>query len=51
MGPLAEIAPAWRHPVSGRTAAELADQARVGRDAAPIGQGHAALHNGPPNAI
>jgi 2-amino-4-hydroxy-6-hydroxymethyldihydropteridine diphosphokinase len=36
MGPLAEIAPAWRHPVSGITARELADHARVGRDAEPI---------------
>lgn len=37
MGPLAEIAPEWRHPVSGRTAAELAAAAGVGRDARPIG--------------
>nr|MEA2797514.1 2-amino-4-hydroxy-6-hydroxymethyldihydropteridine diphosphokinase [Phenylobacterium sp.] len=36
MGPLAEIAPAWRHPVSGKTAAELARDATVGRDAAPV---------------
>lgn len=36
MGPLAEIAPAWRHPVSGRTAVELAQAATVGRDARPI---------------
>ena len=36
MGPLAEIAPAWRHPVSGRTAAELARDATVGRDARPV---------------
>jgi 2-amino-4-hydroxy-6-hydroxymethyldihydropteridine diphosphokinase len=35
MGPLAEIAPAWRHPVLGATAAELAAQATVGRDATP----------------
>ena len=35
MGPLAEIAPAWRHPESGRTAAALANAAEVGRDAAP----------------
>jgi len=36
MGPLAEVAPAWRHPVSGRTAAELAAAAEVGRDARPV---------------
>jgi len=35
MGPLAQIAPAWRHPVSGKTAAELAASAMVGRDARP----------------
>ncbi len=33
MGPLAEIAPAWRHPVSGLTAADLAARATVGLDA------------------
>jgi 2-amino-4-hydroxy-6-hydroxymethyldihydropteridine diphosphokinase len=37
MGPLAEIAPGWRHPVSGATAAELAASARVGLDAEPVG--------------
>jgi 2-amino-4-hydroxy-6-hydroxymethyldihydropteridine diphosphokinase len=36
MGPLAEIAPHWRHPVLGKTAAELAATASVGRDAAPV---------------
>lgn len=36
MGPLAEIGPEWRHPHLGRTALELAAEARVGRDAAPI---------------
>ncbi len=36
MGPLAEIAPAWRHPVLGRTAGDLAAAAKVGYDAAPI---------------
>ena len=35
MGPLAEIAPEWRHPVSGATAADLARQAAVGADATP----------------
>ncbi len=35
MGPLAEIAPTWRHPVSGVTAQILAAKAQVGRDAAP----------------
>lgn len=34
MGPLAEIAPGWEHPDGGR-AADLADAAPVGRDAAP----------------
>jgi 2-amino-4-hydroxy-6-hydroxymethyldihydropteridine diphosphokinase len=33
MGPLAEIAPGWVHPVLGKTAAELAASATVGRDA------------------
>jgi len=36
MGPLAQIAPGWRHPVLGRTAAELAGTASVGLDATPI---------------
>jgi 2-amino-4-hydroxy-6-hydroxymethyldihydropteridine diphosphokinase len=36
MGPLAELAPGWVHPVLGRTAAELAATATVGRDAAPV---------------
>lgn len=35
MGPLAQIAPGWRHPVNGLTAAELASAATVGRDAKP----------------
>jgi 2-amino-4-hydroxy-6-hydroxymethyldihydropteridine diphosphokinase len=33
MGPLAELAPEWLHPVLGRSAADLAEQATVGRDA------------------
>ena len=37
MGPLAEIAPDWRHPVLGETAAALAAAAAVGTDARPIG--------------
>ena len=36
MGPLAEIAPGWRHPLPGRTAADLAAGAEVGRDARPL---------------
>jgi 2-amino-4-hydroxy-6-hydroxymethyldihydropteridine diphosphokinase len=37
MGPLAELAPGWRHPVLGATASELALTATVGADAMPIG--------------
>lgn len=36
MGPLAEVAPGWVHPVLGRTAAELATAATVGTDAEPL---------------
>lgn len=36
MGPLAEIAPDWVHPVNGRTARELALTAAIGRDARPL---------------
>ena len=36
MGPLAEIAPEWRHPVTGESAAALAAKATVGRDARPF---------------
>lgn len=35
MGPLAEIAPDWRHPVNGQTAVDLTATATVGRDATP----------------
>jgi len=38
MGPLAEIAPAWRHPISGERADVLAAAARVGADARPVMQ-------------
>jgi 2-amino-4-hydroxy-6-hydroxymethyldihydropteridine diphosphokinase len=37
MGPLAQIAPGWVHPVLGVTATELAATARVGADARRIG--------------
>lgn len=36
MGPLAQIAPDWRHPVSSRTAADLATTSIVGTDATPV---------------
>jgi len=36
MGPLAEIAPDWIHPVLGETAKALAARATIGRDARPI---------------
>jgi 2-amino-4-hydroxy-6-hydroxymethyldihydropteridine diphosphokinase len=35
MGPLAEIAPDWTHPVTGQNAEILAKQARIGQDAVP----------------
>ena len=35
MGPIAELAPGWVHPVLGRTAADLARTATVGPDAEP----------------
>lgn len=36
MGPLAQIAPLWVHPVLGATAADLAAAATVGADARPM---------------
>jgi 2-amino-4-hydroxy-6-hydroxymethyldihydropteridine diphosphokinase len=36
IGPLAEIAPDWTHPVLGDTARALAERATIGRDARPI---------------
>lgn len=39
MGPLAQIAPLWRHPVLGRTASELWAEADVGKDARPLESG------------
>jgi 2-amino-4-hydroxy-6-hydroxymethyldihydropteridine diphosphokinase len=35
MGPLAEIAPSWRHPILGETAEVLASRAVIGQDAVP----------------
>ena len=46
MGPLAEIGPDWRHPVSGATASRLAADATIGRDAAPV-RPLSALHKTP----
>jgi 2-amino-4-hydroxy-6-hydroxymethyldihydropteridine diphosphokinase len=39
MGPLAEIAPLWTHPVTGDTAEALAKTVSVGCDAAPFPRG------------
>ena len=36
MGPLAELLPDWRHPLTGQCAADLAARATIGRDAAPL---------------
>lgn len=36
MGPLAEIAPDWRHPLSAETARTLAREPKVGADARPL---------------
>jgi 2-amino-4-hydroxy-6-hydroxymethyldihydropteridine diphosphokinase len=38
MGPLAQVAPDWRHPVLDETAAQLAAIASVGLDARPLGR-------------
>ncbi|MEI9889458.1 MAG: 2-amino-4-hydroxy-6-hydroxymethyldihydropteridine diphosphokinase [Caulobacteraceae bacterium] len=35
MGPLAEIAPDWRHPLTGQSAEKLASAASIGQDAVP----------------
>jgi 2-amino-4-hydroxy-6-hydroxymethyldihydropteridine diphosphokinase len=35
MGPLAELAPNWIHPVTGATAEQLASSAKIGQDATP----------------
>ena len=39
VGPLAEIAPRWLHPISGVDAVTLKAQATVGCDAAPVSTG------------
>jgi 2-amino-4-hydroxy-6-hydroxymethyldihydropteridine diphosphokinase len=36
MGPLAQIAPHWVHPVLGKTASDLFQTATVGMDAVPV---------------
>jgi 2-amino-4-hydroxy-6-hydroxymethyldihydropteridine diphosphokinase len=36
MGPLAEIAPDWRHPRLGRSASDFAAEAVIGLDARPV---------------
>ena len=36
MGPLAQVAPAWRHPKLGLSAVALAVQATTGLDATPL---------------
>lgn len=42
MGPIAEIAPEWVHPINSQTAVDLAQTASVGRDARPVHDGHKA---------
>ena len=39
MGPLAEVAPEWTHPVCGRRACDLAAAATIGEDARPLPRG------------
>ena len=46
MGPLADIAPDWRDPVTGERAEDLARLAPLGRDAAPLRDGEAGLQSG-----
>ena len=46
MGPLAELAPDWRHPVTGERAADLALSAPIGRDAAPLPPDPSRLQSG-----
>lgn len=41
MGPLAEIAPDWRHPVTGERAQDMARKSVIGRDSAPVHPGGA----------
>jgi len=36
MGPLAELYADWRHPITGLSASKLADEAKIGQDAAPL---------------
>jgi 2-amino-4-hydroxy-6-hydroxymethyldihydropteridine diphosphokinase len=42
MGPLAEVAPSWRHPRLGESAQALVGRAKIGADAKPMRR--AALH-------
>ena len=47
MGPLAEIAPDWVHPVTGETARTLAERATVGRDADRVAAAPLLRRDGP----